>query len=754
MQRRRMRMTDALRRMQAATSARGVYLVAADGTVLLGSGPPLTAARRSTKRQGAPRAPAKSCRSTCPAICRPVSRSGTCISAMSCRSGSPGRPGRAVPAWCCSIMTRPAPCSAVAGRLARGRPTGREPAGARWPPNRVVLVRPHNARPGDLGSPLATGDDMVTASAPVAGLPWRVVARLDAADAVGGLRRLMLLSGIGRMVILAAALGAFALLWQRLRLRAALAEIGHASQLLLAEAALPRHLRPGRGRHRPYRARWPPPSGQPARLQHDRLQPGGIARPAGAGLWWSRSSAMTSSPGCAAWPWARSSPTPPTAAMPAPTAGSWTCRSPSRWSTTAAEPPYFLVVAQDIGPRKQAEAELRRLTEELEARVHAEVAAREAAQARAAHAERMQALGQLAGGIAHDFNNVLQAVEGAASLIERRPGDEAGVRRLARLAIEAADRGASITRRLLAFGRRSDLRAEAARCRRRCWTACAKSWRIPWAPPSRCRSGCRPDLPPLLADKGQLETALVNLATNARDAMPEGGRLTLSAETEIVAAAEAATRPGSPPGGYVRLTVDRYRLGMDAATLARASEPFFTTKAAGRRHRPRPADGQGLRRAVRRRAGIESSPGNGTTVTLWLPGLLAGRSLPARSAACRPQPPSAVTRRRRRRPACCWSTTRTWCGDARRAPGGRRLRRAGRRQRHRGARAAGGRGGGGRAGHRPLHAGHGRPCRHPRRAGAPPRPACGAADRLCRRRRRRWRSAGPSRRRSRCSASR
>ena len=120
----------------------------------------------------------------------------------------------------------------------------------------------------------------------------------------------------------------------------------------------------------------------------------------------------------------------------------------------------LVAVSSDITPLKDTEAKLRRLTEELEERVRAEVAAREDAQARAAHAERMQALGQLAGGIAHDFNNILQAVQGGAGLIEKRAADPASVRRLALTLVETAGRGAAITGRLLAFARRGDLRAE------------------------------------------------------------------------------------------------------------------------------------------------------------------------------------------------------------------------------------------------------------------------------------------------------
>jgi PAS domain S-box-containing protein len=277
----------------------------------------------------------------------------------------------------------------------------------------------------------------------------------------------------------------------------------------------------------------------------------------------------------------------------------------------------------DITERKRAEAALRRLTEDLESRVREEIGAREAAQARAAQAERMQALGQLAGGIAHDFNNVLQALAGATALIERRPGDAAGVHRLARIAIEAADRGASITRRLLAFGRRGDLRAEALDAAAllgglreilRHTLGAAVDVQV------RLQAG----LPRLLADKGQLETALVNLATNARDAMPAGGRLVLAAEAEILSPEAPPPAAGLAPGRYVRLTVTDTGMGMDAAILARASEPFFTTKDIG------VGTGLGLPMAkgfAEQSGGalrIESRPGDGTTVTLWLPEAAAG----------------------------------------------------------------------------------------------------------------------------------
>ena len=108
----------------------------------------------------------------------------------------------------------------------------------------------------------------------------------------------------------------------------------------------------------------------------------------------------------------------------------------------------------DVTALRQARLELTRLNEHLESRIRDEIAAREAAQVRAAHAERMQALGQLAGGIAHDMNNVLQAATGGAALIERRPDNVTQIRRFARMILEAGMRGTSITQRLLAFARK------------------------------------------------------------------------------------------------------------------------------------------------------------------------------------------------------------------------------------------------------------------------------------------------------------
>ncbi|TLU74017.1 PAS domain S-box protein [Lichenicoccus roseus] len=235
--------------------------------------------------------------------------------------------------------------------------------------------------------------------------------------------------------------------------------------------------------------------------------------------------------------------------------------------------------------------------------------------AQLAQAQKVQALGQLAGGIAHDFNNILQAVSGAAALIERTPEDHARTRRYARTALNAATRGLSITQRLLSFARSGELRSRPIptaaflhdvqdMLSHTLGTTITVTLDVDAAMPS------------LLADAAQLETALINLGTNARDAMPDGGTLALSARAEHVG--DDSHPAGLAPGDYVRLQIVDDGIGMDARTLERVSEPFFTTKPPGK--------GTGLGVAMARgfaeQSGgglvIASTRGRGTDVTLWL----------------------------------------------------------------------------------------------------------------------------------------
>ena len=282
-------------------------------------------------------------------------------------------------------------------------------------------------------------------------------------------------------------------------------------------------------------------------------------------------------------------------------------------------------LAESVAKRNEMEAglriekaELRQANQALEARVAQEVAARKEAFLRLAQAQRIQALGQLAGGVAHDFNNLLQVVSGASQLIESQAPENQEVGRLAHVINRAAERGATVTRRLLVFAKQSDLRAEPLEVsavfeelQAMLVHTLGPSVDIVIAVPSR--------MPLLFADKGQLETALVNLATNARDAMqPAGGTLTFSAVEEEVAG-NIAHPARLKSGRYIRLSISDTGAGMSATVLSRASEPFFTTKSVGKGS----GLGLGMVRGFAEQSGggfsMASDVGHGTTVSIWLP---------------------------------------------------------------------------------------------------------------------------------------
>ncbi|MBV1796509.1 ATP-binding protein [Siccirubricoccus sp. G192] len=273
-----------------------------------------------------------------------------------------------------------------------------------------------------------------------------------------------------------------------------------------------------------------------------------------------------------------------------------------------------------FGETLRLRLDLAERTRELDvsnAKLRTEMAEHRATEASLRHAQKMEAVGQLAGGIAHDFNNVLQAVSGGIGLIHRRAGDRAAVERLTGMVEEAARRGASVTRRLLAFSRREELRP-AALDAGELLGGLREVLSATLGPRIRVEVEAEPGLPPVLADRGQLETVLVNLATNARDAMPDGGTLTLSTRMHR-AGGEGGPGCLKGAGPYVHLAIADTGQGMSADTLARASEPFFTTKPQGQ--------GTGLGLAMARSfakgsggaLAIASEPGQGTTVSLWLP---------------------------------------------------------------------------------------------------------------------------------------
>ncbi|MBC7431045.1 MAG: response regulator, partial [Rubritepida sp.] len=266
-------------------------------------------------------------------------------------------------------------------------------------------------------------------------------------------------------------------------------------------------------------------------------------------------------------------------------------------------------------------------------------AEREAALESLAQGQRMEALGRLAGGVAHDINNVLQAVLGGARLIGKRSADTA-VLRLAQLISEAAERGGAVTRRLLAFARRDSLEAEPVPVQ-----ALLEGVRDVLAhtlgAAVQVRLRIAPGIPALLADRAQLETVLVNLAINARDAMmPQGGAMEMGGTARIIDGRRGpGPSPGLPPGRYIRLWVSDSGHGMDGETLRRATEPFFTTKEKGQGTGLGLAMAQGFCEQSGGALELASVPGKGTRVTLWLP------QAPAISSVVPPVLPAATERR-------------------------------------------------------------------------------------------------------------
>lgn len=222
------------------------------------------------------------------------------------------------------------------------------------------------------------------------------------------------------------------------------------------------------------------------------------------------------------------------------------------------------------------------------------------------HAQKMEAIGQLTGGVAHDFNNLLSAIIGSLDLAERRAAAGADFSKFLQNARLAAERGATLTQRMLSFARKQELKLESVDL--------AKSVRNMADLMARTLGGetlvetrFEDDLPPARADAAQLELALLNLIVNARDAMPSGGQILISARQDC-----------GDEGSYVVLAVTDDGEGMDAETLRKATEPFFTTKGVGRGTGLGLPMVLGLAEQCGGRLVLHSEPGKGTSAELWL----------------------------------------------------------------------------------------------------------------------------------------
>ncbi|MCX8280906.1 PAS domain S-box protein [Phyllobacterium sp. 0TCS1.6C] len=256
----------------------------------------------------------------------------------------------------------------------------------------------------------------------------------------------------------------------------------------------------------------------------------------------------------------------------------------------------FAKVTRDVTERMNAQKELAKAREAL------------------FQSQKMEAIGQLTGGVAHDFNNLLMAVLGSLELLRKRISADPRALDLLDNAVEAAQRGSSLTQRMLAFARRQDLDLQtvdlpglvdnvADLLERSIGPAITIDMRFP------------AQLPNVTADPNQLELALLNLAVNARDAMPNGGKIVISAREATVAGGD----PDMAAGRYACLSISDEGEGMDKETLDRAIEPFYTTKGVGK------GTGLGLPmvHGIMKQSGgqlvLRSEPQKGTTAELWLP---------------------------------------------------------------------------------------------------------------------------------------
>jgi len=286
----------------------------------------------------------------------------------------------------------------------------------------------------------------------------------------------------------------------------------------------------------------------------------------------------------------------------------------------------------------EANATLERHNEELERRVEQRTQEHEAALSRVHQMQKLESLGQLTGGVAHDFNNLLMAIIGQLELLERRVPDDPTIQRLLAGALQGAERGAILTKRMLAFARQQDLKTETFdvvqlienmmdMLSRSLGPSCTVVTDLP-------EGACS-----IATDPNQLELALLNLALNARDAMTSGGTVMIRVTRELLNGTAGAPLP------YVGIAVIDTGCGMDEATVKRATEPFFTTKGVGK------GTGLGLSMVdglIAQSGGhmkIDSTPDRGTTVSLLFveeesqaakaPGIPLPASLPMLDRVCR-----------------------------------------------------------------------------------------------------------------------
>ncbi len=257
----------------------------------------------------------------------------------------------------------------------------------------------------------------------------------------------------------------------------------------------------------------------------------------------------------------------------------------------------FAKITRDITERKQTQDSLERAREAL------------------FQSQKMDAVGQLTGGVAHDFNNLLMAILGSLELLKKRLPDDPNLTRLVDNAVLGARRGATLTQRMLAFARRQELDVQPLELPKLV-TGMTDLLASSLGPGAEIETDFPAGLPAVIGDENQIELALLNLCVNARDAMPEGGRIRLEARDDMMA-------PGNSlsllPGHYVCLSVTDTGEGMSSETLTRATEPFFTTKGVGKGTGLGLSMVHGMAEQMGGTLTLRSCVGQGTTAEIWLP---------------------------------------------------------------------------------------------------------------------------------------
>jgi PAS domain S-box-containing protein len=292
--------------------------------------------------------------------------------------------------------------------------------------------------------------------------------------------------------------------------------------------------------------------------------------------------------------------------------------SASRWQSDTRV--LVTAILRDVNERRATNEALRYLNQTLEERVEERTQELMRAEEQLRQAQKMEAVGQLTGGIAHDFNNLLTGIVGSLDLMQTRmaQGRTENIERYAKAAMSSAQRAAALTHRLLAFSRRQPLDPKPVNANQLI-TSIEDLLRRTIGPLHALEIVTAGGLWMILCDPNQLESAILNLAINARDAMPDGGRLTIETANAHLDNAYAAAQRDVTPGQYVAICITDTGTGMPPDVIARAFEPFFTTKPLGQGTGLGLSMVYGFAKQSEGHLRIYSEVGQGTTIKIYLP---------------------------------------------------------------------------------------------------------------------------------------